>query len=85
MSLKQLLEGYSLVTAEILYRMPDYRTIIQSYIWQEYDMHPDLPKLHSFLDFWETNLDGPLYKVTVSHSKLISPTELRVLDDSYLI
>lgn len=77
MSLEKVLKGYSLVTAEITYRMPDYRTILQTYVWQDYDMVPELPELHGFLEFWETNLDGPLYKVTVAHQRLIHPQEIR--------
>ena len=77
MSLQKILEGYSLVTAEILYRMPDYQTIIQSYVWQEYDMVPDYPELNGFLQFWEAKLDGPLYKVSVAHHKLVCPREFR--------
>ncbi|HUS97231.1 MAG TPA: protein usg, partial [Hyphomicrobiaceae bacterium] len=29
--------GFSMTTAEILYRMPDYPSIIQSFVWQDYD------------------------------------------------
>ena len=46
------LKGYSLTTAEILYRMPDHPTLLQSYVWQDYDLHPRFPKLVKFLDFW---------------------------------
>jgi len=79
MSLKNLIDGYSLTTAEILYRMPDYKSLIQAYVWQEYDMYPEFPKLHEFLDFWESELDGPLYKVTVAHHRLIEPYAIRVV------
>ncbi|KAF0132483.1 MAG: Usg family protein, partial [Methylocystaceae bacterium] len=44
------LQGYGLTTANILYRLPDYPKIIQSYIWQEYDLHPEFPELRKFLD-----------------------------------
>lgn len=74
------LQGYALTTAEILYRLPDHPALIQAFIWQDLDMHPRFPKLHNFLDFWEANLDGPLYKVTVAHRKLVSPAEVRLLD-----
>ena len=39
------LEGFSLTTAEILYRLPDYPRLLQSYIWQDYDVAPEFPKL----------------------------------------
>ena len=79
----KVLQGYSLTTAEILYRMPDHQAIIQTFIWQDFDLHPRFPKLRNFLDFWEANLDGPLYKVTVSHRELVSPAEVRMLDGEY--
>jgi len=75
---KQLL-GYGLTTAEILYRMPDHPALLQSYIWQDYDLFPDFPALKKFLDFWATTLEGPLFKVTVGHCRLIKPAELRAV------
>jgi uncharacterized protein Usg len=76
---KQVL-GYGLTTAEILYRRPDRRWLLQSYVWQNYDMFPKFPALRDFLAFWEETLDGPLFSVTVAHSKLIKPAELRAVD-----
>lgn len=74
----RMLEGYSLTTAEILYRMPDHPALLQSYIWQDYDLHPRFPKLKQFLDFWTRNLEGRLHKVLVAHTGLIKPAELRL-------
>ncbi|MEQ8825925.1 MAG: protein usg [Filomicrobium sp.] len=81
----QALKGYALTTAEILYRLPDHQTLLQTFIWQDFDLHPKFPKLHNFLDFWEANLDGPLYKVTVCHKELIAPAEIRLLDGDFRI
>jgi uncharacterized protein Usg len=80
---RKMLEGYSLTTAEILYRMPDHPTILQSYIWQEYDLCPEFPALKKFLDFWTRTLEGPLFKVSVAHSRLIKPAELKTLDGEF--
>jgi uncharacterized protein Usg len=74
-----MLRGFSLTTAEILYRMPDHPALLQSYIWQDYDLHPRFPKLKSFLEFWSTHLEGRLFKVRVAHSRLIKPAELRLV------
>ena len=71
------LQGYRLTTAEIMYRMPDFRDILQTYIWQDYDLDPRFPRLIKFLDFWSHNLDGPLAGVRVAHAGLIGPVELR--------
>jgi uncharacterized protein Usg len=76
---RKQLEGYSLTTAEILYRMPDHPALLQSYIWQDYDLFPEFPALKKFLDFWARTLEGPLFKVTVGHCKLIKPAELKAI------
>jgi uncharacterized protein Usg len=73
------LEGYSLTTAEILYRMPDHPAVLQSYVWQDYDLAPIFPALKKFLTFWRERLDGPLHSVRVAHSRLIRPAEIRAL------
>ena len=74
------LAGWSLTTAEIMYHMPDHRHLLQSFIWQEYDLAPRFPRLIKFLDFWTENLDGPLSSVRVAHKSIIGPAELRLVD-----
>jgi uncharacterized protein Usg len=74
-ALLRQLEGYSLTTAEILYQLPDHRSLLQSYIWQDYDLAPRFPRLTDFLGFWAANLEGPLYRVRVAHRRLIAPQD----------
>jgi uncharacterized protein Usg len=73
------LRGFSLTTAEILYRLPDHPSLLQAYIWQDYDLHPRFPKLAAFLDYWTANLEGKLFKVTVAHRGLVSPAEIKLV------
>jgi uncharacterized protein Usg len=75
----RMLAGYSLTTAEIIYRLPDHPSLMQSYIWQDYDLHPRFPKLKGFLEFWMGNLEGKLHQVLVAHSGLIKPCELKLV------
>jgi uncharacterized protein Usg len=75
--IKQL-EGYGLTTAEILYRLPDHPHLLQTYVWQDYDVAPRFPVLNGFLSFWQKKLEGPLHSVKVAHSKLIRPAELKM-------
>lgn len=77
---RRQLAGYGLTTANILYRRPDHPWLLQAYVWQAYDVWPDFPELHRFLDFWQASLDGMLHSVTVGHSKLIKPAEIRTVD-----
>src|SRR5262245_58955563 len=75
--LVQQLNNYRLTTAEILYHMPDHPALLQSYLWQEYDLAPQFPTLRKFLDFWSRNLDGRLHSVKVSSVGLLQPPKWR--------
>jgi uncharacterized protein Usg len=74
------LRGYSLTTAEILYYLPDHRKLLQTFVWQDYDMAPRFPRLIRFLDFWARNLDGPLAAVRVAHRGIVGAAEMRLVD-----
>ena len=76
--LKQL-EGYGLTTAEIHYHMPDQPSLLQLFIWQEYDLAPRFPVLEEFLAFWKREIEGPLHSVRIAHAKLIKPAELKAV------
>ncbi|MEO0729090.1 MAG: usg protein [Pseudomonadota bacterium] len=77
------LAGFSLTTAEILYHLPDHPSLLQSYVWQDYVEHPRFPKLRSFLDFWQGNIEGRLHTVRVAHRGLIAPAEIPVIDGEF--
>lgn len=77
---RRQLEGYSLATAEIFYRMPDAQDLLQTFIWQDYDVAPQFPVLRDFLAFWTKELDGPIHSVRLAHAKLIRPAEFRFAD-----
>ena len=79
------MSGFSLTTAEILYRLPDHPSLLQTYLWQDYDLSPLFPKLKSFLDFWRRSLDGPLHGVRVAHKGLIAPREFLYKDGQLVV
>ena len=79
------LAGYSLTTAEILYRLPDHPSLLQSYVWQGYDLHPTFPKLHEFLAFWSDNLEGSLFRIRIAHAQLLTPREIRCVTGRFSI
>ncbi len=82
-TLELQLKGYRLSTVEIVYRMPDHPSLLQTFIWQSLDLAPGYPELNKFLDFWEKNIDGPLHSVNVMSSDLVSPGELRTVSNSF--
>ncbi|HEV8678693.1 MAG TPA: Usg family protein [Stellaceae bacterium] len=69
--------GYRLTTAEIVYRLPDHPALLQTFIWQKFDLAPDFPELRKFLDFWRANLDGALHSVNVRQSSRSTPNRFR--------
>ena len=77
------LQGFSLTTAEIVYRLPDHPSLLQTYVWQDYDLAPRYPELHRFLEFWRTRLDGALHSVRVASVGLISPAEMRMVGSEF--
>jgi uncharacterized protein Usg len=81
--IKRQLSGYGLTTAQIFYRRPDHPWLLQTYVWQNYDLFPKFPELMRFLAFWRKTLDGPLHSVQVAHCKLIRPTQLRAVNGEF--
>jgi len=84
-SLSLQLEGYRLATAEILYHMPDHPGVLQSFIWQHYDLAPDYPRLTRFLDYWRREIDAVLHSVTVGRRRLVAPPELKSIGQELLL
>lgn len=76
-SLAFVMRGYRLTTAEILYHRPDHPSLLQTFVWQEYDLVPKFPVLNKFLRFWQSELEGKLHSVRIAATGIIPPTELK--------
>ena len=68
------LKGYRLATAEITYRLPDHPSLLQTFVWQHYDLAPDYPELRRFLAFWVEKIEGKLFSVRVGRTTLVAPS-----------
>jgi uncharacterized protein Usg len=75
-NLRLQLQDYRLTTAEILYHLPDHPGLLQSYIWQDYDIAPRYPELHRFLDFWRREIEGKVHSVKLATRRLITAGEI---------
>ncbi|MGE3295224.1 MAG: Usg family protein [Geminicoccaceae bacterium] len=69
--LERQLGGWRLATAEITYRLPDHPALLQTFVWQHYDLAPAYPELRRFLAFWAEHIDGLLHSVRVGCSELL--------------
>ncbi len=75
--LDKQMSDYRLTTAQIIYHMPDHESVLQEFIWQEYDVAPQYPTLNEFLGFWVKKIEGKLHSVYVAHQELITPGDYR--------
>ncbi len=81
---KRQLEGYGLTTAQILYRLPDHPWLLQTYVWQDYDLCPRFPALQQVSGV----LAGDARRAAAlgarcAHSRLIKPAEIRAIDGEF--
>ena len=79
------LEGYGLTLAEIHFYRPDAPSLLQRYVWQEYDLAPDFPLLFDFLDYWRREIQAAVHSVSIAHDKLIRPAEWRLVNGVFSI
>ena len=75
------LAGWRHTTAEILYRMPDHRSLVQTFVWQHMDRwdadpRQAFPLLRKFCAWLNAHLDGPIVQVRVGACRVISAREL---------
>jgi len=66
---RKQVSGYGLTTAHILYRRPDHRWLLQSYVWQAYDLFPKFPELQRFL---AKRMNAKVTEVASSHVPMLS-------------
>ena len=79
------MKGYGLTTAEIHYHLPDHPSLLQLFVWQDYDLAPQFPELSAFLAYWRREVEGTLHSVRVTHHRLIEPAEWHAADGVFSI
>lgn len=71
------LKGAMLVTAEVLYYMPDHPGLLQTFMWQTLDVAPKFPRLSQFLDFWRREIEAVIHSVRVAHGEPLDAPDWR--------
>jgi uncharacterized protein Usg len=79
------MEGYGSTTAEIHYQLFDHPSILQLYVWQEYDLAPEFPTLKGFLYYCERELEGALHSARLAHHRLIRPSGWKAVDGIFTV
>lgn len=79
------LRGFSITTLEVTYALPDYPSILSTFLWQEYDIAPKFPRMMGFLNFWIENIEGRFHSARFAHATLIRPAEIRLLKGEFMV
>jgi uncharacterized protein Usg len=67
--------NYTLTTARIFYRFPDYPSLLQEFIIQKYDIAPEYPEFSTFLTFWENAVEAEIHSIVLSSADLVGQQE----------
>lgn len=74
------MNGATLLTAEVLYYMPDHPKLLQTFLWQTLDEAPRFPRLAGFLDHWRREVDAMIHSIRVATGEPLSPPAMRHVD-----
>lgn len=69
------LRDYRLTTVGIVYRMPDYPILLQTFLWQCLDLPPEFPRVGSFLGYWEEHIKAQIHQVEVTVGGRLVPVQ----------
>lgn len=74
------LNGATLLTAEVLYYMPDHPKLLQTFLWQTLDEAPRFPRLAAFLDHWRREVEAVIHSIRVASGEPLAPPAVRRVD-----
>lgn len=75
------MKGYRHVTLNVVYYMPDHRSVLNEFIWQTLDLRPTYPRVQHFLEHWRREIDAVIKEVLLSDSDAGQiPQYRRVID-----
>ncbi len=77
------LDGAGLLTTEILYYMPDYPKLLQSFTWQTMDKAPEFARLAAFLNHWRREIEAVIHSIRIAHADYIGPSGWRHADEFF--
>jgi uncharacterized protein Usg len=56
------------VLIKVDYYLPDYKLILNEFLWQVDDVWPTIPRVHKFLNYWKEHIEAPINQVYVANS-----------------
>jgi uncharacterized protein Usg len=59
------IEKKELVSVEVIYFLPDFSNLVDSFYWQTLDIRPKYPRINKFLDFWRKEINAVIKEITI--------------------
>lgn len=81
----RILKGYGLATVEIVYFLPDYQNLIQSFIWQTLDKSPDFNRIHKFIHYWNNHIEANIKEIYLSYDDQIKKSNFQYINSEFKI
>lgn len=78
------LKGYSVVTVNVLYYMPDHRSLVQEFIWQTMDIQPKYPRVMRFLDHWRREVDAVVKEILLCDDPQLGARKVREITEYFV-
>lgn len=80
---QQLTKQFRLTTIQVIYRLPDYQSILQEFLWQTLDHPPKYPRMQRFLNYWIEYIEAPIHSVRIENIEVISPANFESVSKYY--
>lgn len=74
-------KGYSLVTVNVIYYLPDYNSLVNEFLWQSLDLRPKYPRIQKFLQHWQNEIDAVIKEIQLTDSFGLSPRKFRKIEE----
>lgn len=78
---KMFNQGYSLVTVNVIYFIPDYNSLVNEFMWQTLDIQPKYPRVMKFLNFWQTEIEAVIKEIQLADSRGFQPRSFRRIEE----
>ncbi len=82
---EQLNDTFRLTTIQVTYRLPDYHSILQEFLWQTLDRPPEFLRMQRFINYWVENIEAPIHSVKIANVSVISPNNFESISKYYEI
>ena len=80
---EQLNDNFRLTTIQVIYRLPDYHSILQEFVWQTLDHPPEFKRMQQFINYWLENIEAPIHSVKIANINVISPSNFSMVSKYY--